>query len=49
MTVNYYKNLFLDNTPGGDVIMVNEGIRKIVMGLRPVDDDFMNVILTTLR
>lgn len=24
--------------------MVNEGIRKIVMGLRPVDDDFMNVI-----
>ncbi len=29
--------------------MVNEGIRKIVMGLRPVDDDFMNVILTTLR
>ena len=29
--------------------MVNEGIRKIVMGLRPVGDDFMNVILTTLR
>ncbi len=36
--------MLFDNTPKGDVIMVNEEIRKIVMGLRPIDDDFMNVI-----